>query len=104
MLRTVGLVFFLLLLPVDFVWSPTFIVLKAAVSAVSVLAYAAVVTALWDRGTEPVEHGGLLFVLGLVTLPHLLLLPVFYYNSLICIAVTVILLAALLVSWLKRRK
>lgn len=94
----------MLLLPVDFVWASTFIILKAAMDAVSVLAYVAVLTALWDRDTRPAEYGGLLFVLGLVALPHLLLLPVFYYNSLICIAVTIILSAALLVSGLKRRK
>lgn len=100
----VGAVFFLFLLPVDFEWAPTFLAIKLAVNAVSVVVYVGVLIALRDRRTEPVEHGGLLFVLGLVTLPHFLLLMVFYYNSLICMAVSAGLAAALLVNRLKRRK
>jgi len=99
-----GAVFFFLLLPVDLVWTPTFFVIKAAVNAVSALVYAVILSALWNRRVEPVEHGGLLFVLGLVTLPYLLFLPVFYYSGLICTAISVGMAAVLLADAWKLRK
>lgn len=101
---TMGAGLFFLLLSVDLVWAPDFLVIKAAVNAVSALVYAGVLSALWNRRVEPIEHGGLLFVLGLVTLPNLLFLPVFYYNGLICAAVSAGLAAALLTDLLRSRK
>lgn len=101
---TIGAGFFFLLLSVDLVWTPGFLVIKAAVNAVSALVYAVVLSALWNRRVEPVEHGGLLFVLGLVTLPNLLFLSVFYYNGLICAAVSAGLAAAMLADLLRSRK
>ena len=99
-----GATCFLLLLPLDLVWTPTFIAIKVAVNAVSVLVYMGVLVALWNGRAEPIEHGGLLFVLGLVTLPHILLLAVFYYNGLLCMVVSASLAAALLVDCLRVRK
>lgn len=101
---TAGSVLFLILLPMDFTWSLPFAVLKAAMNGVSAAVYAGILHALWDRAVGPGEHGSLLFVLGLVTLPYLLLLPVFYYSGLICTAVSVGLAAALLADLLRLRK
>lgn len=86
---------------------PTFIAIKIVVNAVSVLMHAGVLDALWNGRTQPVEHGGLLFVLGLMTIPQVLLLAVFYYSGLLCVAVSALLAVALLVDWLNpgnRRK
>ena len=96
-----GTIFFFLLLPLDFVWSATFIAVKVAVNGVSVIIYMTVLAALWNGGTEPIEHSGLLFVLGLVTIPHILLLAVFYYSGLICMVAAALLAAALLVDRLR---
>lgn len=95
---------FLLLLPMDFVWSLPFLMLKAAMNGVSAVVYAGILHALWKRTLEPEDHSGLLFVLGLVTLPYLLLLPAFYYSGLVCAAVSLGLTAILLVDWLRSRK
>ena len=103
----VGVTFFCILLPLDWVWLPSLIAIKIAVNAVSVLVYAGVLDAFWNGKAQPVEHGGLLFVVGLMTIPQVLLLAVFYYSGLLCIAVSVLLAAALLVDWLnpwRRRK
>lgn len=99
-----GVVLFLILLPVDLVWSLPFVVIKAAMNGVSAAVYVGILHALWNRAVGPGEHGGLLFVLGLVTLPYLLLLPVFYYNGLICAAVSAGLAVALLADLLRSRK
>ncbi len=96
-----GVVLFLILLPVDLVWSLSFVVIKAAMNGVSAAVYVGILYALWDRAVGPGEHGSLLFVLGLVTLPYLLLLPVFYHSGLICAAVSAGLSIALLADLLR---
>lgn len=95
---------FLLLLPMDFVWSLPFLMLKAAMNGVSAVVYAGILHAMWKRTLEPGEHFGLLFVLGLVTLPYLLLLPAFYYSGLVCTGVSVSLTVILLADWLRSCK
>ena len=100
---TVGVVLFLLVLSVDLVWSLPFVMMKAAINGVSAV-YVAILYALWERAVGSGEYWGLLFVLGLVTLPYLLLLPVFYYNGLICVAVSALLAAVLLADLLGLRK
>ena len=99
----VGVVLFLLLMPMDLAWSLPFIMMKVAMNGVSAAVYTGILYALRDHAIGPGEHGGLLFVLGLVTLPYLLLLPVFYYSGLICAAVSAGLAAALLVDLLRSR-
>lgn len=99
-----GTVCFLLLLPIDLMWSLPFVMIKAAMNGTSAAVYVGILHALWNRAVGPGEHGGLLFVLGLVTLSNLLLLPVFYYNGLLCAAVSAGLAAALLADLLRSRK
>ncbi|MBE6973270.1 MAG: hypothetical protein E7440_05240 [Ruminococcaceae bacterium] len=99
-----GVALFLILLPMDFTWSLPFVMIKAAINGVSAVVYAGILHAMWERAVAPGEHGGLLFVLGLVTLPYLLLLTVFYYNGLICAAVSAGLAVALLTDLLRSRK
>lgn len=101
---TAGVVLFLLLLPMDLVWSLPFVMIKAPMNGVSAAVYAGILRALWERAVDPGEHLGLLFVLGLVTLPYLLLLPVFYYGGLVCAAASAGLAAALLADLLRSRK
>lgn len=98
-----GVVLFLILLPVDLVWSLPFVMIKAAMNGLSAAVYVGILHALWERAVGPGEHFGLLFVLGLVTLPYLLLLPVFYYSGLVCVAVSAGLAAALLADLLQSR-
>ena len=100
----VGAILFLTLLPMDFTWSLPFVVFKVAMNGVSAAVYAGILNALWNCAVGPGEHGGLLFVLGLVMLPYLLLLPVFYHNGLICAAVSAGLAVALLADLLRSRK
>lgn len=100
---TAGVVLFLLLLPVDLVWSLPFVMMKVAMNGVSAAVYVGLLHALWKCAVGPGEHSGLLFVLGLVTLPYLLLLPVFYYSGLVCTAVSAGLAAVLLVDLLRSR-
>lgn len=101
---TTGVVLFLFLLPIDFVWSLPFVMIKAAINGVSAAVYVGVLHALCEHAVGPGEHSGLLFVLGLVTLPYLLVLPVFYYSGLVCVAVSAGLAAVLLADLLRLRK